>query len=187
MDIKDLNKTQLILLTLLITFVVSIATGIVTVSLMQKMPTNATATINNVIQRTIEKVTTSAPAPTTQTGNSNINLSDNAVLVPIYNKDFVQVDTKNVPAGVVVDPMKPTTEGVIISDSGLILVDSANLDKEENIYKVVLGKELFDTQIIKRFSNGFVIMQIKSKTKVIDTTADTKKIDQNPVDNSVKQ
>jgi len=36
MDIKELNKKQLILVTLLITFVVSIATGIVTVSLMQK-------------------------------------------------------------------------------------------------------------------------------------------------------
>jgi ABC-type lipoprotein release transport system permease subunit len=181
MDIKDLNKTQLILLTLLITFVVSIATGIVTVSIMQKMPTNATQTINNVIQKTIEKVTTSVPAAPTEPGN--VNLSDGAVLVPIYNKDFVIVDTKNVPAGVVVDPMKPTTEGVIISDSGLILVDSANLDKEENMYKVVLGKELFDTQIIKRFTNGFVIMQIKSKTKL----GDTKKTDQKSVDNTTKQ
>ncbi len=56
MDIKDLNKPQLILLAILLSFVTSIATGIVTVTLMQQAPVSVTAPINRVIQQTVEKI-----------------------------------------------------------------------------------------------------------------------------------
>lgn len=58
MDIQDLNKSQLILLALLISFVTSIASAIATVSLMEQVPAPVTQTINRVIQNTIEKVVT---------------------------------------------------------------------------------------------------------------------------------
>lgn len=56
MDIKDLNKSQLILLAILLSFVTSIATGITTVTLMQQAPTSFTAPVNRVIQQTVEKI-----------------------------------------------------------------------------------------------------------------------------------
>lgn len=60
---EDLNKNQLILLALLLSFVTSIATGIVTVSLMEQAPQSVTQTINKVVTQTIEKVVTEkAPA-----------------------------------------------------------------------------------------------------------------------------
>lgn len=59
---EELNKNQLILLVLLVTFVTSIATGIVTVSLMEQAPQSVTQTINRVVTQTIEKVSTSQPA-----------------------------------------------------------------------------------------------------------------------------
>lgn len=52
----DLNKNQIILLTLLVSFVTSIATGIVTVTLMDQSPQGVTNTINQVVERTIERV-----------------------------------------------------------------------------------------------------------------------------------
>ena len=56
MDIKDLNKSQLILLAVLLSFVTSIATGITTVSLMQQAPASFTVPVNRVIRQTVEKI-----------------------------------------------------------------------------------------------------------------------------------
>ena len=57
MDIKDLNKPQLIMLAILLSFITSIATGITTVTLMQQAPSSVTVPINRVIKQTVEKIT----------------------------------------------------------------------------------------------------------------------------------
>jgi S1-C subfamily serine protease len=56
MDMEELNKSQIVMLTLLVSFVTSIATGIVTVSLMDQAPPTVTQTINRVVERTVERV-----------------------------------------------------------------------------------------------------------------------------------
>lgn len=56
MNIEQLNKSQIVLLTLLVSFVTSIATGIVTISLMEQAPPVIPQTINRVVERTVERV-----------------------------------------------------------------------------------------------------------------------------------
>jgi hypothetical protein len=165
MDIKELNKTQLILLTLLITFVVSIATGIVTVSLMQQMPKSVPQTINNVIQRTIEKVSVPMPVITEPSGDTKPNSSfgDGDALVPIYSL---------VDASIPPETSKPLGQGIIISDVGLLLADASILT-DKDIYKVVLGGTTFDATIIKKFTNGFAILKISTKDSTKKETPPT--------------
>ncbi len=62
--IEDLNKTQLILLVILLSFVTSIATGVIAATLVEQASPQTTQTINRVVQRTIEKVTTESPGET---------------------------------------------------------------------------------------------------------------------------
>jgi len=83
MDIEQLTKTQIILLTLLVSFVTSIATGIVTVTLMDQAPPAITRTINRVVEKTIQTVV----PDTTQTAS--------------VKKEIVIVKEQNVVADVV--------------------------------------------------------------------------------------
>ena len=56
MDIQDLNKSQLILLAVLLSFITSIATGITTVTLMQQAPASVTVPVTRIVRETVEKV-----------------------------------------------------------------------------------------------------------------------------------
>ncbi|MBP6060557.1 MAG: serine protease [Candidatus Pacebacteria bacterium] len=67
MDIKDLNKSQLILLAVLLSFITSIATGITTVTLMQEAPVSFTAPVNRIIKQTVENIVQVPGNNTTQT------------------------------------------------------------------------------------------------------------------------
>ncbi len=164
MEIKELDKKQLILLTLLITFVVSIATGIVTVSLMNQAPKSVPQTINNVIQKTIERVTTvetpvkpeNINESDSNNNNSNNIIGSGEVMIPIYLFDENNTDISS--------EVKEIGQGVLISDSGLLLVES-NILTDAPKYKIILNKIDFEATLLKKFDNGFTILKISEKSK----------------------
>lgn len=189
MDIKELDKKQLILLTLLITFVVSIATGIVTVSLMSQMPKAVPQTINNVIQRTIEKVSTvetkiDGGTISDTVKQSGIILGDNDAIVSIYSISSASENPSTIDPSQTTSPLDNTVsvtsekelgQGVIISDIGLVLVDSSILN-ESQVYKIILDKTDFDATVLKKFNNGFSILKItekKAEAKPAETKNDS--------------
>jgi hypothetical protein len=61
MNIEDLTKTQLLLLTILVNFVTSIGTGVLTVSLLDQAPPTVIQTVNRIVDHTIETVATEVP------------------------------------------------------------------------------------------------------------------------------
>lgn len=92
---EHMNKQQIILLALLVSFVSSIATGISVVSLMQQdQSIPVTQTINNVIERTIEKVSTDSGAkPSVVTKETIVVKEDEAVAdaIELASKGIVKI------------------------------------------------------------------------------------------------
>ena len=118
---EHLSKQQIVLLTLLVSFVTSIATGIVTVSLMDQAPAGVTQTINRVVEKTIERVASNS--------GSSGSLSNSAVA--INSEDRIVKTLEKVSKSVVrIKPSGADTDsvtglGIMVSKDGVILTDKA--------------------------------------------------------------
>lgn len=130
----------MILLVLLVTFVTSIATGIMTVSLLQQAPVEVTRTIDNVIEKTIQQVTPTAIsniiAPQTQQSKQVttvvVNEDDQVTGTISKNlKSIVRINQTDINGyvtfyglGVVM-----SADGVIATSKGNIMSDSVYIAK----------------------------------------------------------
>ena len=126
MDMEELSKSQIVLLTLLVSFVTSIATGIVTVSLMDQAPPAIAQTVNRIIERTVEKV---VPSPA---GQSAAVVTTEKTVVVKESDLIVQAVEKITPSLVRVytssekDPLFLGL-GIVIDAEGNIIVDNTVL------------------------------------------------------------
>jgi len=136
---EDLNKTQIILLTLLVSFVTSIATGIVTVTLLEQAPQGVTQTINKVVERTIERVVPGENQQTTVITKEIITKEEDLIIAAIEENtkslvNFVTLDDEGVASSVGI--------GFIISSDGLAVVGKDVLAGEYNLQAQYAGVAL---------------------------------------------
>lgn len=129
MEIEKLNKTQIILLTLLTSFVTSIATGIVTVSLLGQAPPGVTQTINRVVERTIEKIVPSPQGNPVVTKETTVVVKEDDLTSKSIEKDILStvmvfekgINKENIPTTIFVGlGVVLTKDGIIATDSGII-------------------------------------------------------------------
>ncbi|KKU67421.1 MAG: hypothetical protein UX89_C0015G0012 [Parcubacteria group bacterium GW2011_GWA2_47_16] len=145
---EQLTKQQIVLVTLLVSFVTSIATGIVTVALMDQAPPGVTQTINRVVERTIEKV---VPVPNQQTAavvtKETIVVKEDDLVVEAVEKNSKSV--VSIVVGVGEGESKAENfvgNGLIVAKDGLIATDASiiapSIDEVGNLppqtFKVVL-------------------------------------------------
>ncbi len=139
---EHLTKQQIVLLTLLVSFVTSIATGIVTVSLMDQTSTGITQTINQIVEKTIEKVSTATA----------VNVGDQTVqIVEQVSKSIVRIK----PYGG--DAQSVTGLGLVISKEGVILTDKANIAPSGGSVAIFQSGEEFPIQVIQSQINGDIV------------------------------
>src|SRR3989338_9400060 len=88
---EDLNKNQIVLLTLLVSFVTSIATGIMTVSLLQEAPLEVTSNINRIVEKTIETVTPATILTPQQKEVTTVVVKEEDLIIDSINKNIKSV------------------------------------------------------------------------------------------------
>ncbi len=115
-----LNKSQIILLSLFVSFVSSMATGIVVVTLMQQAPEPVFQTITRVVEKTIEKI---VPTIIEKPGKTIVIKDEDLMIAAIERNSksvvafsIIREDGEVLSAGV----------GVIVSADGLVVTDKAN-------------------------------------------------------------
>ena len=147
---EELNKNQIVLLTLLVSFVTSIATGIVTVTLMDQAPRGMTQTINRVVERTIEKV---IPGQVTE----KIVVKEVPVLITEEQiiSDLVQSESSGVVLLATEDGRTILGSAAIISNDGLVVTANNLLGTDVasgKKFTLILGKGNKVDALVSKFS-----------------------------------
>ena len=128
---EHLSKQQLILLALLVSFVTSLSTGIFTVSLMSQAPKSVMQTINQVVEKTIEKaVTPNGTAGIADTADSFLGKNISDVVVSV-SKNLVKIanpEDNNTVIGL----------GLILTKKGVVMADKSTLAKA-NSYNIIFS------------------------------------------------
>lgn len=169
---EHLNKQQIILLTLLTSFVTSIATGIVTVSLMNQAPLGVTQTINRVVEKTIEKVIT--PSPTSNTSNTQtvketivVNEDDQTVsAIDRNSKSLVRIYRTSIDPASFVESMNLVGIGVVVTDDGIMAADNSVIFDSGKYFITSDDGKLHDLTVLRAVSGEQVaLLKIKSDDK----------------------
>lgn len=143
MDIEELNKVQVILLVLLVSFVTSIATGIVTVSLLAQAPPAVTQTVNHIIQRTVEAVTPSVGAPQTTVKETTVVVKEDELITNSIGSSFSQVGA--IHDGIATS--SPVTAMGVLLSGGFLIANSSSVDDTKHLVSFPATSTIFSVSL----------------------------------------
>ncbi|MBI5138610.1 MAG: trypsin-like peptidase domain-containing protein [Candidatus Vogelbacteria bacterium] len=169
---EELNKTQLMLLAIFLSFITSLATGIVTVTLLEQTPVAVSQTINRVIEKTVErvvpgenKITTTIKqvfVPAEDPIASAINKSKNSFVkieLSVPSEDFSTTETTIV-----------NLTGVFVSKDGYILAPSVLNDYASMAISVIdRNANRYRVAIVETKSKDYSVLKIDPQGKKLDT------------------
>lgn len=144
MEIEELTKMQIILLTLLVSFVTSIATGIVTVTLLDQAPPAVTQTINRIVERTIERV---VPGDQGAIITKTIVVKENDIITDSIEKNsdhLVRISRR------VIDGENDIFVGIgiIVSEDGLVSTDSSFILSGYDYFASLSNGDVYPAEIV---------------------------------------
>lgn len=153
---EGLTKQQLTLLALLVSFVTSMATGIVTVALMQHAPPAITQTINRVVERTVERVvpaTADTQKAAIVTKETVVVRSDDLAVAAIEKNTKSIVRIKRVEGAGDKREEKLVGLGFILSKNGAVVADISVLARHFDDYGTPIPRSflgtLFDNSVVE--------------------------------------
>jgi S1-C subfamily serine protease len=143
---EHLSKQQLILLALLVSFVTSLSTGIVTVSLMSQAPGGVTQTVSQVIERTIQ----AAVPQNASVGSVGSNPADpTAAAVSKVRDSVVQLGSRR--SGDI------GGLGLVVSKTGIILTDQAAIASLSDYVAILPNGSRVPVSIVQMQVNGDIV------------------------------
>jgi S1-C subfamily serine protease len=155
---EDLSKQQLILLVLLITFVTSIATGIITFTLLSEAPVEVTQNINRVVERTIEKVVPNeVGTPKTVTTTVVVSEEDRVLEAIAKNeKSIVRLKSAGADGSEVFSGI-----GFVVSNDGTIVADARSQNAASSFTILFSdGKTYSSGRVLVDVPNGLMFIKI---------------------------
>ncbi|OIO33288.1 MAG: hypothetical protein COZ49_00605 [Candidatus Yonathbacteria bacterium CG_4_10_14_3_um_filter_47_65] len=163
---EELTKTQIVLLTLLVSFVTSIATGIVTVTLMDQAPPAITQTINRVVEKTIETVVPGEVQKTTMVTKEIIIREEDKIVSAVEKnqKGIISVSGVNAQGG-----RDFLGIGTVLSKDGLVIVDKDKMLGNRNNLIVSIGGLSAKANIVDELSDEYYLLRVDPLTVIIDT------------------
>lgn len=164
---EHLTRVQIVLLTLFVSFVSSMATGIVVVTLMQQAPEPVLQTITNVVEKTIEKA---VPTIVEKPGKTVVVKDEDLVIAAIERntKSVVAFSAPGAEGGSI-----SAGVGVVVSSDGLVITDKANFDN--GLLSTTVNGVKYILEIVESGEDsplvlGKLIPQVSSATSTPATT-----------------